>query len=102
MPFVISNKQRIHYKLAGENGPWLILHPPFIIPLDSWDKSGYVQLLERNFRLLLLDPLGQGRSDGPEDSSHYLMESRVRDLIAVMEEVQIDFAHFFGINFVII
>ena len=98
MPFVISNKKRIHYKLIGETGPWLILHPPFLLSLDAWDQSGYVQLLERYFRLVLFDPLGQGRSDAPEISSSYFMESRVQDVISVMQEVQIDFAHFFGMG----
>ncbi|SVE02617.1 uncharacterized protein METZ01_LOCUS455471, partial [marine metagenome] len=28
MSFVISNKHRLHYRLSGERGPWLILYPP--------------------------------------------------------------------------
>ena len=62
MSFVISNKHRIHYRLSGERGPWLILHPPFILDHECWDMSGFVQLLERDFRLMLIDPLGHGRS----------------------------------------
>ena len=98
MSYVISNKQRIHYRLVGERGPWLILYPPFILSLDAWDHAGYVQLLERDFRLMLIDPLGQGQSDAPEDVSHYSMESRVNEVLTVMQEDQIDFAHFLGMG----
>ena len=94
MSFVISNKHRIHYRLSGEKGPWLILHPPFILDHECWDMSGFVQLLERDFRLMLIDPLGHGRSDAPEDPTCYSMESRVQDVLNVMQEVQMDFAHF--------
>ena len=98
MSFVISNKHRIHYRLSGERGPWLILYPPFILDNEAWDMSGYVQLLERDFRLMLIDPLGQGRSDSPEDPSCYTMESRVQNVLNVMQEVQMDYAHFFGVG----
>ena len=98
MSFVISNKHRIHYRLSGERGPWLILHPPFILDHECWDMSGFVQLLERDFRLMLIDPLGHGRSDAPEDPTCYSMESRVQDVLNVMQEVQMDFAHFFGVG----
>ena len=98
MSFVISNKHRINYRLSGERGPWLILHPPFILDHECWDMSGFVQLLERDFRLMLIDPLGHGRSDAPEDPTCYSMESRVQDVLNVMQEVQMDFAHFFGVG----
>ena len=98
MSFVISNKHRIHYRLSGEKGPWLILHPPFILDHECWDMSGFVQLLERDFRLMLIDPLGHGRSDAPEDPTCYSMESRAQDVLNVMQEVQMDFAHFFGVG----
>ncbi len=98
MPLVISNKQRIHYKLAGDRGPWLILHSPFIVSLDAWFHAGFVAPLEKDFRLILIDPLGQGRSDGPMDSFHYRMETRVDHVLEVMKEVQLDFAHFLGMG----
>lgn len=98
MPFVISNKQRIHYKLAGERGPWMILHPPFIVSFDAWHHAGFVESLEKDFRLILIDPLGQGRSGRPLDAVHYRMESRVDHVLEVMKEVQLDFAHFLGMG----
>ena len=98
MPFVISKKFRIYYELRGENGPWLILHAPFLISLDAWHFSDYVKILEEHFRLLLIDPLGQGKSDKPENLSNYFFDKHVQNVIDVMQEINIDYAHFFGIG----
>ena len=98
MPIVVSNKQKIHYKLAGDKGPWMLLHPPHLIPMKSWEEEGYVKQLEKDFRLVMIEPLGQGLSDAPEDSSHYTISSRIRHVLDIMREVQVDYAFFFGVG----
>ena len=60
MSVVVSNKQKIHYELAGDKGPWMLLHPPHMIPMSAWRESGYVKQLEEDFRLVMIEPLGQG------------------------------------------
>ena len=77
MSIVVSNKQKIHYELAGEKGPWMLLHTPHIIPMSAWEEVGYVKELEKDFRLVIVDPLGQGLSDSPKDASHYTISSRM-------------------------
>ena len=98
MSIVVSNKQRIHYKLAGDKGPWMLLHPPHLIPMKAWEEEGYVKQLENDFRLVMIEPLGQGLSDAPEDSSHYTISSRIRHVLDIMREVQVDYAFFFGVG----
>ena len=98
MSIVISNKQKIHYKLAGDKGPWMLLHPPHLIPMKAWEEEGYVKQLEKDFRLVMIEPLGQGLSDAPEDSSHYTISSRIRHVLDIMREVQVDYAFFFGVG----
>ena len=98
MSIVVSNKQKIHYKLAGDKGPWMLLHPPHLIPMKAWEEEGYVKQLEKDFRLVMLEPLGQGLSDAPEDSSHYTISSRIRHVLDIMREVQVDYAFFFGVG----
>ena len=46
MSIVVSNKQKIHYQLAGEKGPWMLLHPPHMIPMNAWKEGDYVKQLE--------------------------------------------------------
>ena len=98
MSIVVSNKQKIHYELAGDKGPWMLLHPPHVIPMSAWKEEGYVRQLEKDFRLVMFEPLGQGLSDAPEDSSHYTISSRIRHILDIMREVQADFAFFFGVG----
>jgi len=98
MSIVVSNKQKIHYKLAGDKGPWMLLHPPHLIPMKAWEEEGYVKELEKDFRLVMIEPLGQGLSDAPEDSSHYTISSRIRHVLDIMREVQVDYAFFFGVG----
>ena len=54
--------------------------------------------LEKDFRLVMIEPLGQGLSDAPEDSSHYTISSRIRHVLDIMREVQVDYAFFFGVG----
>ena len=98
MSIVVSNKQKIHYKLAGDKGPWMLLHPPHLIPMKAWEEEGYVKQLENDFRLVMIEPLGQGLSDAPEDSSHYTISCRIRHVLDIMREVQVDYAFFFGVG----
>ena len=98
MSVVVSNKQKIHYELAGDKGPWMLLHPPHMIPMSAWRESGYVKQLEEDFRLVMIEPLGQGLSDAPEDASHYTITSRIRHILDILREVQADYSFFFGVG----
>lgn len=98
MSVVVSNKQKIHYELAGDKGPWMLLHPPHMIPMSAWRESGYVKQLEEVFRLVMIEPLGQGLSDAPEDASHYTITSRIRHILDILREVQADYTFFFGVG----
>ena len=98
MSIVVSNKQKIHYHLAGEKGPWMLLHPPHMIPMNAWIECEYVKHLEEDFRLVLIEPLGQGYSDAPQEYSHYTISSRIRHVLDIMREVQVDYAFFFGMG----
>ena len=98
MSIVVSNKQKIHYQLAGEKGPWMLLHPPHMIPMNAWKECEYVKYLEEDFRLVLIEPLGQGFSDAPKEYSHYTISSRIRHVLDIMREVQADYTYFLGMG----
>ncbi len=96
MPFVIANRQRIHYETAGEREPYLFLHGPFLVNLDAWWQTGYIEKLQETFRLVVIEPLGQGRSDAPLESGHYSIKARAAHVLEVLREVQVDCTHFLG------
>ncbi len=98
MPIALSRKQRIHYRLEGNKGPYLVLYSPFLQTLQGWYRSNYVKHLQDNCRLILIDPLGQGRSDAPQKFEHYVIESRARDILDIMEELKVEKMHFLGLG----
>jgi pimeloyl-ACP methyl ester carboxylesterase len=95
VPYADNNGIRIRYEVDG-SGPPLVLHVGFAGWLENWADAGYVAALRETNRLVLLDPRGQGRSDGPQDPAAYSANNRVGDILAVLDAEGIDRAHFWG------
>lgn len=97
MPFVTSNDIRTRYEVEGHGHP-LVLHVGFLGSLEDWsrDDTAYVQALRGDYQLILVDPRGQGQSDKPHDNRLYLPEARAGDIVAVLDELGIERAHFWG------
>jgi pimeloyl-ACP methyl ester carboxylesterase len=95
VPYAANNGIRIWYEVDG-SGPPLVLHIGFAGWLENWTDAGYVAALRESYRLVLLDPRGQGRSDGPHDPAAYAASQRVGDVLAVLDAAEIDRAHFWG------
>jgi pimeloyl-ACP methyl ester carboxylesterase len=86
---------RIYYRVVGD-GPPLVLHHGFAQSLKRWFLCGYVQALREHYRLILIDPRGHGGSDKPHDSGMYSFPVLVADVVAVLDELKIDKAAFWG------
>jgi pimeloyl-ACP methyl ester carboxylesterase len=95
MPYASNEGVRIRYEVEG-SGPPLLLHIGFIGGLDDWADAGYVAPLARHFRVLRLDPRGQGQSDKPYDPAAYAASFRVGDVLAVLDAEGIERVHFWG------
>ena len=76
----------------------MLLHPPHLIAMNAWKEGGYVKQLEQDFRLVMIEPLGQGLSDAPEDASHYTISSRIRHILDILREIQADYTFFLGMG----
>lgn len=97
MPYASNDEVRIHYHLDGNPaGPPLLLHCGFVGTLHDWYDAGYVDALRGDYRLILLDPRGQGGSDKPHDPAAYEFGRRVADVIAVLDAEGIATAHYWG------
>lgn len=95
MPYTDNHGVRVHYRIEGD-GPPLVLQHGFTQSVEDWYECGYVDALSYEYRLILVDARGHGGSDKPHDSSAYPLERRVSDVIAVLDALAIDKAHFWG------
>lgn len=95
MPYATSSGVRIHYEVEG-SGPPLVLHPGFVSSIADWYSPGYVDAFKGQYTLVLIDPRGQGASDKPHEPAMYSIEQRVADVLAVLDALHIEQAHFVG------
>ncbi len=96
MPHAQVNGTQIYYEWHGpENAPALLLVNGVLMSTDSWALQ--VPVLSRQYRLLLHDCRGQGKSDHPQGP--YSMRQHADDLAGLMEVLGIPSAHIAGISY---
>ena len=95
MPYVQSTGARIHYRVEGTGPPVVMIHG-YSDSLIDWYEAGYVAALRDEYTLVMVDCRGHGLSDKPHAQEAYTMEMRVADVHAVMDELGIDAAHYWG------
>ena len=95
MPFAVNDGIRIHYEVEGE-GPPLVLCHGLAMSLEVWRIWGFVEGLKDNYKLILIDARGHGYSDKPHDQESYTDKLMVTDVISVLDELNIEKAHFLG------
>ena len=95
MPYVQTSGAQIHYRVEGAGPPIIMVHG-FSDSLDDWYEAGYVDALRDDYRLVMIDCRGHGLSDKPHVAEAYSMEMRVADVLAVMDDLDITAAHYWG------
>ena len=95
MPYANNNNVRIHYQVEGA-GPPLVLQHGFTSNLQTWYAYGYVDALQHDYQLIMIDARGHGQSDKPYDPEAYALARRVEDVLAVLDALDIDTAHYLG------
>jgi pimeloyl-ACP methyl ester carboxylesterase len=95
MPNAGNHGVRIHYRVEGD-GPPLVLQHGYTQSVVDWDDAGYVAALRDEFRLILIDSRGHGASDKPHDPAAYTLDKRAGDVVAVLDDLGISKAHFWG------
>lgn len=98
MPFVDNKGIKIHYQVEGKGSP-IILITGFPGSIDFWYRYNYVEPLKQKYQLILIDKRGHGNSDKPHNPEDYIQEKLASDVIAVMDDLDIDKAHFWGYSF---
>jgi pimeloyl-ACP methyl ester carboxylesterase len=95
MPYAHNQGVRIHFRTEGD-GPPLVLQHWSLSTLEDWYDHGYVSALKDDYRLILLDARGHGASDKPHNLEAYELKRRVEDIVAVLDELAIAQAHYYG------
>src|SRR4051794_35255926 len=97
MPYASNGGVRIHYHLDGNGaGPPLVLQHFFGGSVEDWHDAGYVAALGGDYRLILIDARGHGLSDKPRDPDAYAFARMADDVVAVLDDLGHDRAHFYG------
>jgi len=95
MPFVNNRGVRIHYETVGKGRP-LVLHHGTSGSGSDWVDLGYVEALENDYQLILVDARGHGSSDKPHDPASYDLSLRTSDVVSVLDGLDLPKADFFG------
>lgn len=95
MPYVSNQGVQIYYEVEG-HGPDLILLHGFTGSIESWKWTGYTQVLSEDYRLILVDARGHGHSEKPHDPQAYSPQLMTSDIIAVLDDLKVEKAHFWG------
>lgn len=95
MPFATHEGDKIHYQVYGD-GPPLIIHHGLFSSAASLAYPQFVEAVSSAFQMIFIDSLGHGESDMQEDPSHYTRQHRAGDIVAVLDDLGIDQASYFG------
>ncbi|UCC86572.1 MAG: alpha/beta hydrolase [Anaerolineales bacterium] len=97
IPFANNDGVKIYYEVEG-TGPDLLMGHGFSSTAEDWHELGYVEQLHHDYRLILVDSRGHGRSDKPQDSDSYSIQLRVNDSLAVLDDLGVSKAHYWGFS----
>lgn len=93
MPYFDCNGCQLHYEEIGQGAPLLLLHGLGSSTLD-WEYQ--IPTLSKNYRVLLMDLRGHGRSDKPTEA--YSIAGFAADVAALLDRLQPGPVHLVGIS----
>jgi pimeloyl-ACP methyl ester carboxylesterase len=94
MPYANNNGVKIYYEVEGE-GPPLILAHGVTRSLNRWRQIGLADVLNKNYRLIMFDARGHGKSDKPHDPAAY-GTNMVEDVLAIIDDLRMDRVNYMG------
>lgn len=91
--FAEVNGANIYYEEFGSGEPLILLHG-FGRTADDWKP--YILEFSKTYRVIAWDMRGHGRSSTPDTGIVFLHATAARDLIALMDQLEIDTANVIG------
>jgi pimeloyl-ACP methyl ester carboxylesterase/predicted glycosyltransferase len=95
--FVDRGGVKVGYEVFGEGEPAVVFAPLHLIVHSRVWKT-QVPYLARRFKVITIDPRGNGRSDRPTSAAAYAETEFVADTVAVMDACDVDRAVIVGIS----
>lgn len=95
MPYATNRGVRLYYEVIGQGSPLILVHGDFS-SLEDWKEFGYVERLQQDHQLILLDVRGRGASDKPHNPEAYSLKLLVDDIVLTLDEMNLKKAHFLG------
>lgn len=89
------------YTLGPEDGVPVVFQHGLTQNKESFHEYA-LDFAEAGFRAILVDSLGHGESDKPQNANMYTREQRAADIISVLDAENIDKAHYIGYSMVVI
>ena len=93
MPYFHSGDVKLFYQDQGQGEALLFLHG-FTCDHRMWQAQ--LDFFSQNYRVLVLDSRGHGKSDAPETG--YSRDHRVEDTRLLLDELKIDKVHLVGLS----
>ncbi len=85
---------RLHVRVQGKGDPLLLIHG-FTGSVEAWGEEIFEGLAQAH-RVIAVDLLGHGASDGSPDPERYEMEEILRDLCQILDAVEVEKARWLG------
>ncbi len=95
MPYATNQGVRLYYEVIGQGPPIVLVHADFS-SLEDWKEFGYVERLQQDYRLVLLDIRGRGASDKPHQPEAYALDLLVDDIVMILDELNLRKTHYLG------
>ncbi len=95
MPYVNNQGVNIYYEVEGQGQPLMMIHGG-TSDMSLWTGFGYVERLKEQYMVILMDLRGHGKSDKLYDPAQYHYQLMMSDVIAVLDELNIEKAHYWG------
>lgn len=94
--FVESDGLRIHFEAFGSGAPIVLVHGWGSSLQAGWVHTGWLDALLPRRRVVALDVRGHGASDKPLDQAAYSYANMSRDVLCVMDHLEIREADLLG------
>jgi pimeloyl-ACP methyl ester carboxylesterase len=98
MPYARNGDIKIYYEVEGA-GPPVVIHHGLSASLVTMREFGFSDALRDEYRVILMDARGHGKSDKPHDPASYAAELVVGDVLAVLDSLHIETTNFFGYSY---
>jgi len=95
MPYFENEGVKIYYEIEG-SGPDLVLIHGFGSNMeDNWKNSNWLTVLKDQYRVILIDNRGHGKSDKPKNANDYGIRM-VEDVVKLLDHLSIEKSNIFG------